>query len=90
MSDDGRWTSDEFVGGSGDMRMAVRMVGRRVEGKVGRDAVDERPRSVYEVVTRQMLEELKREVGEVKGRVNTLLWMVAGAIVLDVVVRLAR
>jgi hypothetical protein len=48
------------------------------------------PRSVYEVVTRQMLEELKREVGEVKGRVNTLLWMVAGAIVLDVVVRLTR
>jgi hypothetical protein len=26
----------------------------------------------------------------VKGRVNTLLWMVAGAIVLDVVVRLVR
>jgi hypothetical protein len=45
---------------------------------------------VYEVVTRQMLEELKREVGEVKGRVNTLLWMVAGAIVMDVVVRLIR
>lgn len=72
------------------MRMAVRLVGRQVAGKGARDVVDVRPRSVYEVVTRQMLEELKREVGEVKGRVNTLLWMVAGAIVLDLVVRLIR
>lgn len=72
--------------------MAVRVVARRVVGRAagGGGAVDERPRSVYEVVTRQMLEELKGEVGEVKGRVNTLLWMVAGAIVMDVVVRLVR
>ncbi|HEX8230165.1 MAG TPA: hypothetical protein VF826_12755 [Chloroflexia bacterium] len=70
--------------------MVVRVLGREVgDGAVG-VVVDDRPRSVYELVTRQMLEELKREVGEVKGRVNTLLWMVAGAIVLDVVVRLTR
>ena len=61
-------------------------VGREEDGRV----VDERPRSVYEVVTRQMLEELKREVGEVKGRVNTLLWMVAGAILLDLVARFVK
>lgn len=73
------------------MKTAVKMLGRQPEGEVGAEsAIDERPRSVYEVVTRQMLEELKREVGEVKGRVNTLLWMVAGAIVMDVVVRLIR
>ncbi len=71
-------------------RMVVRVLGREVGDGVAGAIVDERPRSVYEVVTRQMLEELKREVGEVKGRVNTLLWMVAGAIVLDVVVRLTR
>lgn len=72
--------------------MVVRVLGREVgDGdKPAGIVVDERPRSVYELVTRQMLEELKREVGEVKGRVNTLLWMVAGAIVLDVVVRLTR
>ncbi|MEA2573448.1 MAG: hypothetical protein QOH93_746, partial [Chloroflexia bacterium] len=47
--------------------MAVRVVGREVHAGVeGGSVVDERPRSVYEVVTRQMLEELKREVGEVK------------------------
>lgn len=72
------------------MRMGVRTLGREVEAAEAGSVLDERPRSVYEVVTRQMLEELKREMGEVKGRVNTLLWMVAGAIVLDVVVRLVR
>ena len=78
------------VVGRWEKRMVVRVLGREVgDGAVG-VVVDERPRSVYEVMTRRMLEELKREVGEVKGRVNTLLWMVAGAIVLDVVVRLTR
>lgn len=80
------------------MKAGVRVVGQSVAvgepvvSKGGDDGqvVDERPRSVYEVVTRQMLEELKREVGEVKGRVNTLLWMVAGAILLDLVARLMR
>ena len=73
------------------MRSAVWVLGRGVRDEEGAGVViDERPRSVYELVTRQMLEELKREVGEVKGRVNTLLWMVAGAIVMDVVVRLIR
>jgi hypothetical protein len=70
--------------------MVVRVLGREVGDKAAGAVVDERPRSVYEVVTRRMLEDLQREVGEVKGRANTLLWMVAGAIVLDVVVRLIR
>jgi len=52
--------------------------------------VDDRPRSVYEIMTRQMLEELKADVGEVKGRVNTLLWLVAGAVLMELVVRLVR
>jgi hypothetical protein len=52
--------------------------------------VDDRPRSVYEVVTRRMLEDLKEDVSEVKGRVNTLLWLVAGAVVLEMVVRLVK
>jgi hypothetical protein len=52
--------------------------------------VDDRPHSVYEIVTRQMLTELKEDVSEVKGRVNTLLWLVAGAVVLELVVRLVR
>lgn len=47
------------------------------------------PASAYEAVTRQMVEGLVREVGEIKGRLNGLLFMVAGAIVVDVALRLA-
>ena len=46
------------------------------------------PASAYEAVTRQMVEGLVREVGEIKGRLNGLLFMVAGAIVVDVALRL--
>jgi hypothetical protein len=60
------------------------------EPNTQREPVDDRPRSVYEIVTRQMLEELKADVGEVKGRVNTLLWLVAGAVLLEFVVRLVK
>lgn len=50
--------------------------------------VDERPRSVYEILTRQMLEDLRSDLAEVKSRVNALLWLVAGAVVLDWLARL--
>jgi hypothetical protein len=81
------------------MKSAVRVLGGsgettgRSENAVAAghgESVDDRPRSVYEIVTRKMLEELKEDVGEVKGRVNTLLWLAAGAVVLEMVVRLVR
>ena len=53
-----------------------------------RSSVDLAPGSAYEAVTRQMVEALAEDLAEIKGRLNGLLWMVAGAIVLDVVVRL--
>jgi hypothetical protein len=37
-----------------------------------------------------MLEDLKADVAEIKGRVNTLLWLVAGAVFADIVMRLVR
>jgi len=58
---------------------------RRTPGEA--EALDEKPRSVYEIVTRQMLEQVKEDVKEVKERVNTLLWVVVGAVVMEVVVR---
>ncbi len=47
------------------------------------------PGSVYEAVTRQMVEGLAEEIAEIKGRLNGLLFMLAGAIVVDVALRLA-
>ena len=75
------------------MSAEVRVLGKSTHGTTGEEhlaggePLDDRPRSVYEVVTRQMLEQVKADVKEVKDRVNTLLWIVAGAVVLEVVMR---
>lgn len=73
------------------------MNSEKVLGRVRNEAVssddepvNEKPRSVYEIVTRQMLMEMKEDVAEVKGRVNTLLWVVLGAAVVEFVMRLVR
>jgi hypothetical protein len=51
--------------------------------------VDLSPASAYEAVTRQMVEALADDLREIKGRLNGLLWMVAAAIVIDIVIRLS-
>jgi hypothetical protein len=57
---------------------------------VGDATVDDRPRSVYELMTRHMLEDLRESVNEVRGRVNTLLWLVIGAIIMELLLKLVR
>ena len=54
-----------------------------------RTGVDLAPWSAYEAMTRQKVEALADDLKEIKGRLNGLLWMVAGAIVLDVLLRVA-
>ena len=52
-------------------------------------AVDLAPRSAHEALTRQMVSDLAADVAELKSRVNAMLWLVAGAVVVDVAMRLA-
>jgi hypothetical protein len=54
-----------------------------------RGGVELSPASAYEAVTRQMVESLALDIREIKGRVNGLLFMVAGGVLLDVAVRVA-
>ena len=53
------------------------------------DPIELGPMSTYEVITRQMVENVAAELREIKGRLNGLLWMLAGAIIVDVALRLA-
>ena len=69
--------------------MAEQEVKERLRRLRARSSVEMRPGSAYEAVTRQMVEGLADELKEIRGRLNGLLWMVAGAIFLDVVMRLA-
>ena len=45
--------------------------------------------SAFEAVTRQMVESVADELREIRQRVNGLLWMGAGAILIDTALRLA-
>lgn len=50
--------------------------------------VDLAPASAYEALTRQLVEGLAEDLDEIKGRLDGLLFMIGGAIVLDVALRL--
>ncbi len=50
--------------------------------------VDLEPGSAYEVVTRQIVEGLARDVAEIRARLNQLTSLIVGAITLEVLLRL--
>lgn len=68
------------------LREAVRLWREGPRAPAGR-GVELGPGSAYEAVTRQMVEALAEDLREIKGRLNGLLFMVAGTILVDVVVR---
>lgn len=55
----------------------------------GPEAIDLAPRSAHEVLTRAMVDELREDLAEIRGRVNGLLFAVVVAVVVNVVMRLA-
>jgi hypothetical protein len=71
----------------GDERVAaLREQVARVRTRPG---VELTPASAYEAVTRQMVEGLAADVREIKNRLNGMMWMVAGTVVIDMVLRVA-
>lgn len=46
------------------------------------------PATAYEVVTRQMVLDIVEDLREIKARLNGILFMVAGAVVLEVITRM--
>lgn len=53
------------------------------------EPVDLRPRSAYEAVTRQIVESLADDLRDIKNRLNGLIFTIVGAIMLDLISRLA-
>ena len=56
---------------------------------VGLESLDLNPKSAHEAITRQMVTDLAADLGEIKERVNAVLWLVAGAVLVDVAMRVA-
>jgi hypothetical protein len=54
----------------------------------GPDGVDLEPGCAYGVVTRTMVQDLTHELREIKGRVNQLLFLTIGTIILEVMYRI--
>jgi hypothetical protein len=50
-------------------------------------AISLEPASAYEAVTRQMVISLTEELREIKSRLNGLIFMVAGSVLLEVVTK---
>lgn len=63
---------------------------RDAGGREAERIVDLDPRSAYELLTRQMVGDLGDELREIRQRVNGLLFVTVGAVIADVVPRLAR
>lgn len=70
---------DETQAGVEQLRRAV--ANRRA------GALPERPQTAYEFLTRQMVEQLARDVADVKRRVDQLFTTVVGAVVLELLLR---
>jgi len=70
----------------GEAAAGLRAEVRRWRTAPAREAIDLGPASAHEAVTRQMVEGVREELREVRGRVNALLFLVAGSALLDLVV----
>ena len=49
--------------------------------------IDTGPSSTYEVITRHMVSDLTEDLREIKSRLNTLIFSILGAILLDILSR---
>ncbi len=49
--------------------------------------IDLNPGSAYEAVTRTKVDELTEDVKEIRGRIDAIFWLIAGAIVVQLVLR---
>ena len=54
-----------------------------------REPVRMDPGSAYEAVTRQMVEGLRDELREIRGRINGLLFLMSGALGIEAILRIA-
>ena len=66
-------------------RLRLRLALRGWEAQRRRQAVDMSPGCPYGAVTRQMVEDIGRDLSEVKGRVNALLFGIAATFVAVIV-----
>ena len=81
------------MGRMDELGAAVRRLGEGLRKRAGErqgTPVEVAPASAFEAVVEQRLKELERQIEEVKGRVNGLIFLVVGTVLLEVVLRLVK
>jgi len=58
-----------------------------VDQSTARAEVEFGPGTVYEVVTRNMVNSLSDDVREIRNRINGLFWLLAGTVAADLVMK---
>lgn len=53
-------------------------------------AIDERPRTPFDVQMKQRVDDHARELAEIRNRVNGLFFLSTGAILIDILIRLTK
>jgi hypothetical protein len=66
----------------------LREVVRNERDRTSNASAELTPRSTYEAVTREMVRALSGEVRDVKHRINQLITLIVGTILLEVLMRL--
>ena len=70
---------------SDELKEAIRNLRRRAQ-----TGVDLSPRSPFDALLEERLKALERQVEELKGRVHGLMFLIAGAVVVQVVLSFFR
>lgn len=68
----------------------VKMIQRLAQRSARKPAIDLSPGCPFGVAVNQRLADLDRSLGEVQGRLNGLLFLVVGAVIVEIVLRLIR
>lgn len=55
----------------------------QINQRIGSAPLDDRPTTLHEAMTRQMVVDLKAEIGEIRGRINGLIFTVIAAVVVQ-------
>ena len=83
-------TATQPADASAELRRVIAMLGRRLGSGVEPPALETMSAPAFRSVVAERLRALERDVGEVRARVNNLLFVVAGAVVTQVVLRLVE
>lgn len=77
--------------GSEELKDAIRKLGRVIKGsRVSHPPLDVTPGCAFGAIVEQRLKDMERELGEVRARLNGLIFLVIGVVIVEIVLSFTR